>query len=183
MVSRHTDNGDRESEAVFIGVNLDKSKMLAELQAALLTETELEGGSEAWRDFEDPFFGSEYFELNAEEGEDESIDDGEEEEAKRKMSVKKRKAEQATKAAKKARKEDEKKKAKGSQKASKQAPLEAREKDAHLKCKSKSHKIARSVKGFKMTRTHTKSKGNDHKIAHTKSKGNDHKTTKSTKAD
>jgi G3E family GTPase len=48
--------GDRRQELVFIGVGLNKDRMMADLNAALLTDDELAQGSEAWkRNFFDPF--------------------------------------------------------------------------------------------------------------------------------
>ena len=51
--------GDRNSEMVFIGVNLNKPLMEKKLTEALLTEKESEalGGINGWRTLEDPFFG------------------------------------------------------------------------------------------------------------------------------
>ena len=54
--------GDRATEAVFIGVHLDKARILAELEAALLTDAELAAGPESWRAFEDVFFDGACFE-------------------------------------------------------------------------------------------------------------------------
>lgn len=85
--------GDRESELVFIGVNLNKSLIEEQLTNALLTEKESKalGGVEGWRGLEDPFFGGacaeEYFDLEEasdsseeEEDEEDNSDDKEEEE-------------------------------------------------------------------------------------------------------
>lgn len=51
--------GDRSNEIVFIGVSLDKPKMRAALDAALITESESNslGGVKGWRELKDPFFG------------------------------------------------------------------------------------------------------------------------------
>jgi G3E family GTPase len=63
--------GDRQSELVFIGVNLNKELMTERLGAALLTEEESDalGGVTGWRELEDPFFGgscaTKYFDLPA----------------------------------------------------------------------------------------------------------------------
>ena len=54
--------GDRQSEAVFIGVQLDKDRIVQELERALLTDAELAGGVDAWRQFEDVFFDGAFFE-------------------------------------------------------------------------------------------------------------------------
>ena len=62
--------GDRESEAVFIGVHLDKSRIRQELERALLTDAELASGVEAWREFEDVFFDGELFEAKEEDEEE-----------------------------------------------------------------------------------------------------------------
>ena len=148
MTHRHNDNGDRESEVVFIGVHLDKSKILASLQAALLTDAEFEGGAEAWRDFADPFFGGDYFEVSEEP---EAIDHEEVEEealgaAKKKTNVKKRKSEAAAKVGNKARREDERKMTKQVPKETKKVDSKGRERDMHTKTKRKDHKIAKSAK-------------------------------------
>jgi G3E family GTPase len=47
--------GDRRQELVFIGVEMDEAALRAGLDAALLTEGELEGGPKAWRALADPF--------------------------------------------------------------------------------------------------------------------------------
>lgn len=68
--------GDRASEVVFIGVNLNKELIAETLTAALLTEEESKtlGGVEGWRGLEDPFFdgecASQYFDIPEEEEED-----------------------------------------------------------------------------------------------------------------
>ena len=77
--------GDRESELVFIGVNLDKELIERKLSEALLTpkESKALGGEQGWRALEDPFFGGacagEYFDLgdaseSSEEEEEEEED-------------------------------------------------------------------------------------------------------------
>ena len=50
--------GDRHSEIVFIGVNLNKKLILDKLNDALLTEEESKalGGVDGWRKLDDPFF-------------------------------------------------------------------------------------------------------------------------------
>eukprot|EP00466_Bigelowiella_natans_P003493 jgi/Bigna1/53715/estExt_Genewise1Plus.C_230082 len=70
--------GDRFSELVCIGIDMDKKAMVDELNNACLTDKEFEAGAEAWRDYEDAFFEGEvkqYFEFagfeDDEEGEDE----------------------------------------------------------------------------------------------------------------
>ena len=61
--------GDRSNEIVCIGVNLDKPKIYAELETALISEEEMEsmGGIESFRELSDPFFDGkcveEYFDL------------------------------------------------------------------------------------------------------------------------
>jgi G3E family GTPase len=47
--------GDRRQELVFIGIQMDKEAMLAELNAALLTDAELALGEAGWQHFPDPF--------------------------------------------------------------------------------------------------------------------------------
>uniref|UniRef100_A0A0G4G3L8 CobW C-terminal domain-containing protein n=1 Tax=Chromera velia CCMP2878 TaxID=1169474 RepID=A0A0G4G3L8_9ALVE len=75
----HAVNGDRESELVFIGIGLDKPRILQELEAALLTDEETEGGPAQWKEMEDVFFGGEFFDLQ-EAGGGEEEEDGEDEE-------------------------------------------------------------------------------------------------------
>jgi len=58
----HPENGDRESEAVLIGVGLDEARVLAELDSALLTDEEMAGGASSWRAFEDALWDGKYFE-------------------------------------------------------------------------------------------------------------------------
>jgi len=82
--------GDRESELVFIGVNLNKELMEQNLMEALMTKKESDaiGGIEGWRTLEDPFFGGacaeHYFTLEESDEESDSeedeTDDEEEEE-------------------------------------------------------------------------------------------------------
>jgi G3E family GTPase len=47
-------HGDRRNELVWIGRQLDKAKLEADLLAALLTDEEYEAGPESWRNLEDP---------------------------------------------------------------------------------------------------------------------------------
>lgn len=47
--------GDRRQELVFIGQNVDESRLRAELDQCLLTDAELSEGPEAWRRYPDPF--------------------------------------------------------------------------------------------------------------------------------
>ncbi|MDP4536505.1 zinc metallochaperone GTPase ZigA [Alkalimonas collagenimarina] len=47
--------GDRRQELVFIGQQLDKTSMLAQLNAALLTDAELAMGETSWPQLENPF--------------------------------------------------------------------------------------------------------------------------------
>jgi len=70
--------GDRFSELVCIGIDMDKKLMVDELNKACLTDKEFEAGPEAWKNYEDAFFEGEikqYFEFagfeDEEEGEDE----------------------------------------------------------------------------------------------------------------
>jgi G3E family GTPase len=75
----HEKWGDRATELVFIGVDLNTELIHKELTAALLTEEENEalGGVDGWKGLEDPFFGgkcaSNYFELRYEEECEEGI--------------------------------------------------------------------------------------------------------------
>jgi len=59
--------GDRSQELVLIGVNLDKPRMKAELEKALLTDEEMAEGKEtnfeSWNKMEDAFFGGRCQEL------------------------------------------------------------------------------------------------------------------------
>ena len=63
--------GDRESEVVFIGVHLEKGRIIRELERALLTDAELAAGVDAWREFDDVFFDGEFFEAKEEEEQEE----------------------------------------------------------------------------------------------------------------
>jgi len=47
--------GDRRQEIVFIGAGMDRAVLEERLNAALLSDREMEGGPESWREFEDPF--------------------------------------------------------------------------------------------------------------------------------
>jgi G3E family GTPase len=47
--------GDRRQEIVFIGNRLDETALRAKLDAALLSDTELAAGPEAWAAYDDPF--------------------------------------------------------------------------------------------------------------------------------
>jgi|SRR6187402_583369 len=47
--------GDRRQEIVFIGVGMDRAVLEGRLDAALLSDREMRGGPETWREFEDPF--------------------------------------------------------------------------------------------------------------------------------
>lgn len=74
--------GDRHSEVVFIGVNLDKDLLRKSLEDALMNDAEMEAGQEAWAKIEDPFFGTLNGEMNeldlhAEEEMDEEMDEDE----------------------------------------------------------------------------------------------------------
>ena len=55
----HKEFGDRSSEIVFIGVNLNKTLIQEKLNEALLTEAESKalGGVQGWKTLEDAFFG------------------------------------------------------------------------------------------------------------------------------
>jgi len=46
--------GDRRQEIVFIGVGIDHTRLIAQLDACLLTETEFAAGPEAWATLDDP---------------------------------------------------------------------------------------------------------------------------------
>mmetsp|Transcript_51349 Transcript_51349/g.94897 ORF Transcript_51349/g.94897 Transcript_51349/m.94897 type:complete len:508 (+) Transcript_51349:37-1560(+) len=61
------DYGDSMSEVIFIGVNLDKKLIRQELRKALLTDTELDGGKAAWKEFDDGFFQGKYFDVSPDE--------------------------------------------------------------------------------------------------------------------
>ena len=56
--------GDSMTEAIFIGVNLQKKLIREELKKALLTDDELQGGPVLWRKWGDPFFKGRYFRVN-----------------------------------------------------------------------------------------------------------------------
>ena len=47
--------GDRRQEIVFIGIEMDREAMEAQLNAALLTDEEMAGGPGAWKNLPDPF--------------------------------------------------------------------------------------------------------------------------------
>jgi hypothetical protein len=47
--------GDRRQEIVMIGIGMDKSRLTAMLDAALLTDEEFALGPEAWSAFPDSF--------------------------------------------------------------------------------------------------------------------------------
>jgi hypothetical protein len=47
--------GDRRQEVVFIGIEMPRDRMLAELDACLLTPEEMAAGDGVWRQMEDPF--------------------------------------------------------------------------------------------------------------------------------
>uniref|UniRef100_A0A0G4GHP8 CobW C-terminal domain-containing protein n=1 Tax=Chromera velia CCMP2878 TaxID=1169474 RepID=A0A0G4GHP8_9ALVE len=57
----HAVNGDRESEVVFIGIGLDKGRILKELEGALLTDEEMQGGPALWKEMEDVLFGGGFY--------------------------------------------------------------------------------------------------------------------------
>ena len=48
-------HGDRRQMLVYIGQDLEKEKLLAELEACLLDDRELAMGAEKWAKFRDPF--------------------------------------------------------------------------------------------------------------------------------
>jgi len=56
-----TGYGDRDSEIIFIGVGLDKARIVEALQEALVSDEELAGGPALWKDFEDVYFEGRYF--------------------------------------------------------------------------------------------------------------------------
>jgi len=58
--------GDRKTEAVFIGVKLDRARIVQALNAALLTDLELARGPTGWKNLNDVFFKGEFFEVKAE---------------------------------------------------------------------------------------------------------------------
>ena len=51
----HEEHGDRQSELVCIGQDLDHTAVAEALNACLLTEAEMAGGAEVWAAFSDPF--------------------------------------------------------------------------------------------------------------------------------
>ena len=53
--SWHPEWGDRRQEIVFIGIEMDRDAMEAQLNSALLTDEEMAGGPEAWKNLPDPF--------------------------------------------------------------------------------------------------------------------------------
>jgi G3E family GTPase len=55
--------GDRRQEIVFIGMQMNREAIEAQLDAALLEDDEMSGGPDAWRQFDDPF--QEMFRENA----------------------------------------------------------------------------------------------------------------------
>lgn len=59
----HEDSGygDRDSELIFIGVGLDKARIVEALQDALVSDEELAGGPALWKDFEDVYWKGLYF--------------------------------------------------------------------------------------------------------------------------
>ena len=68
-------SGDRASELIFKGANMDTETIEAGLRAALLTDEEIAKGKESWKELADPFFNVTFGDM-AEE------DEGEEEECK-----------------------------------------------------------------------------------------------------
>ncbi|WP_428390164.1 zinc metallochaperone GTPase ZigA [Mucisphaera sp.] len=46
--------GDCRQEIVFIGIEMNREQLVADLDEALITDEELKAGPEAWRQFEDP---------------------------------------------------------------------------------------------------------------------------------
>ena len=48
-------NNTNRQELVFIGTNLNKESIIADLQSCLLTEDEVAMGRDGWSVFEDPF--------------------------------------------------------------------------------------------------------------------------------
>jgi G3E family GTPase len=47
--------GDRRQELVFIGIDMPKAQLMARLQAALLTDQEIQAGEAGWQHLDDPF--------------------------------------------------------------------------------------------------------------------------------
>uniref|UniRef100_A0A0G4FNL4 CobW C-terminal domain-containing protein n=1 Tax=Chromera velia CCMP2878 TaxID=1169474 RepID=A0A0G4FNL4_9ALVE len=61
----HPENGDRDTSLVFIGIGLDKARILTTLKVALLTDKEMSGGVSEWKEMKDVFFGGLYFDLES----------------------------------------------------------------------------------------------------------------------
>mmetsp|Transcript_41859 Transcript_41859/g.76033 ORF Transcript_41859/g.76033 Transcript_41859/m.76033 type:complete len:537 (-) Transcript_41859:73-1683(-) len=53
--------GDRATEVIFIGVGMDKARIVEALQGSLISDQELAAGPMRWKDFEDVFFNGTYF--------------------------------------------------------------------------------------------------------------------------
>ena len=77
-------SGDRASELIFKGANMDTETIEAGLRAALLTDEEIAKGKESWKELADPFFNVTFGDMAEEDEEDdnEEEDEGEEEECK-----------------------------------------------------------------------------------------------------
>jgi hypothetical protein len=49
------DTGDARQELVFIGIGMDEPQLRLKLNSALLTDEEMQAGSDSWATLHDPF--------------------------------------------------------------------------------------------------------------------------------
>merc|ERR1712117_537941 len=73
-------SGDRASELIFKGANMDTETIEAGLRAALLTDEEIAKGKESWKELADPFFNVTFGDMAEEDEEVDDEEDKEEEE-------------------------------------------------------------------------------------------------------
>uniref|UniRef100_A0A0G4I944 CobW C-terminal domain-containing protein n=1 Tax=Chromera velia CCMP2878 TaxID=1169474 RepID=A0A0G4I944_9ALVE len=59
----HPEHGDRHTSVVFIGIGLDRRRIVSALERALLSDAEMAGGPSRWKRMTDPFFEGLYFDL------------------------------------------------------------------------------------------------------------------------
>ena len=71
-------SGDRASELICKGANMDREAIEAGLRGALLTDEEISEGKESWKELADPFFNVTFGDM-AEEDEEEEEEEEEEE--------------------------------------------------------------------------------------------------------